>query len=91
MAAPDELCARVTHWVAEVPFRTLDSATLPGLLEARRIEGLDHLLVLDQGESFAELLRSRGARAVSSAAVSLDRAVNAFLARGHAAPARSAA
>jgi ABC-2 type transport system ATP-binding protein len=91
MAAPDDLVARVTHWVAEFPFRTLEAEALPGLLEARRIEGLEHLLVLDQGDSFADLLRTRGARAVSSMGVSLDRAVNAFLARGHAAPARTAA
>ena len=87
--SPEELCARVRHWVAEFPFRGPEGAEVPGLLEHRRLESLDHYLVVDQGDAFAEYLRGRGARSVSGMEVSLDRAVNAFLARGHAAPERS--
>jgi ABC-2 type transport system ATP-binding protein len=87
MSAPDDFRARVTHWVADVPFKGPDPATLPGLLQIQRIDGLHHYFVLDQDDGFAERLRAAGARNVDSMAVSLDQAVNAVLTRNHAAPA----
>ncbi len=87
MSAPEDFTARVTHWVADVPFKGPDPRTLPGLLEVQRLDGLHHYLVLDQDDSFEQLLRAAGARNVQSMPVSLDRAVNAFLAKNHAAPA----
>jgi ABC-2 type transport system ATP-binding protein len=86
MSAPDAFCMRVTHWVADVPFKGPDPATVPGLLQVQRIDGLHHYLVLDQDESFAEFLRANGAHSVQSMPVSLDRAVNGFLAKNHAMP-----
>jgi ABC-2 type transport system ATP-binding protein len=86
MSAPDDFCARVSHWVADIPFKGPDPATVPGLLQVQRIDGLHHYLVLDHGDDFADFLRACGARSVSSGAVSLDRAVNGFLAKHHAAP-----
>ena len=53
----------------------------------QRIDGLHHYLVLDQDDGFERFLREAGARNVQSMPVSLDRAVNAFLAKNHAAPA----
>jgi ABC-2 type transport system ATP-binding protein len=61
---------------------------VPGLLEQQRLDGLQHYVVLDQGEDFAEFLRAAGARSMQSMPVSLDRAVNGFLAKNHAAPAQ---
>ena len=87
MSAPDDFCSRVTHWVADIPFKGPEPSTVPGLLERQRIDGLHHYLVLDQDESFAEFLRGVGARSIQSMPVGLDRAVNAFLAKNHAAPA----
>jgi ABC-2 type transport system ATP-binding protein len=87
MSAPDEFRARVMHWVADIPFRGPDPASVPGLLQAQRLDGLQHYLVLDQDEDFAEFLRACGARTVQSMPVSLDRAVNGFLAKNHATPA----
>ena len=87
MSAPEDFCARVTHWVADVPFKGPEPATVPGLLELQRLDGLHHYLVLDQDEDFAHFLHAVGARSVQSMPVSLDRAVNAFLAKNHAAPA----
>ena len=87
MSAPDEFCARVTHWVADVPFKGPELSTVPGLLQVQRLDGLHHYLVLDQDEEFAQFLRNCGARSVQSMPVSLDRAVNGFLAKNHAAPA----
>lgn len=87
MSAPDEFRARVTHWVADVPFKGPDPRTVPGLLELQRIDGLHHYLVLDQRADFEDFLRANGARNVQSMPVTLDRAVNAFLAKNHAAPA----
>jgi ABC-2 type transport system ATP-binding protein len=87
MATPEELVARVSYWVAEIPFKAPDPRTVPGLLQQQRIDGLQHYLVLDQGAEFAEFLASLGARSVRRMAVGLDRAVNALLAQHHAAPA----
>lgn len=86
MSAPEEFTARVSHWVADVPFKGPDPRRVPGLLEAQRLDGLHHYLVLDQDASFERFLREAGARNVQSMPVSLDRAVNAFLAKNHAAP-----
>ncbi len=90
MSAPDDFCSRVTHWVADIPFKGPEPSTVPGLLERQRLDGLHHYLVLDQDEDFAEFLRSAGARSIQSMPVGLDRAVNAFLAKNHAAPAAAA-
>jgi ABC-2 type transport system ATP-binding protein len=87
MSAPDDFCARVTHWIADIPFQGPSPATVPGLLQVQRIDGLHHYLVFDQDEGFAEFLRDAGARSLQSMPVSLDRAVNGFLAKNHAAPA----
>jgi len=84
MAPPDEFCERVQLWIAEFPFVVPDD--LPGVLHVQRIDGLFHCLVLDQGDEFGALLEARGARRHYRAPVNLDRAVNAFLTRGHAAP-----
>ena len=87
MSAPEEFTARVSHWVADVPFKGPELHTVPGLLEVQRLDGLHHYLVLDQDDGFERFLRESGARNVQSMPVSLDRAVNAFLAKNHAAPA----
>jgi ABC-2 type transport system ATP-binding protein len=90
MSAPEDFTARVHHWVADVPFKGPDPRTVPGLLEVQRLDGLHHYLVLDQDERFEHFLRASGARNVQSMPVSLDRAVNAFLAKNHVAPAAAA-
>ncbi len=87
MSAPDDFVARVTYWVADIPFKVPDPRTVPGLLQLQRIDGLHHYLVLDQGPGFADFLRAAGARSINAMPVGLDRAVNGFLAKNHAAPA----
>ncbi len=87
MSAPDDFCARVTHWVADIPFKGPEPSSVPGLLELQRLDGLHHYLVLDQDAAFADFLRASGARSIQSMPVSLDRAVNGFLGKNHAAPA----
>ena len=87
MSAPEDFTARVSHWVADVPFKGPELHTVPGLLEVQRLDGLHHYLVLDQDDGFEQFLRASGARNVQSMPVSLDRAVNAFLSKNHAAPA----
>ena len=86
MSPPDRFCDRVSLWVAEFPFVPAHAAPLPGVLQTQRIDGLYHYLVLDQDASFGDLLDANGARRRFRGEVNLDRAVNAFLARGHAAP-----
>lgn len=87
MSAPEDFTSRVSHWIADVPFKGPDPQSVPGLLEVQQLDGLQHYLVLDQDEGFERFLREAGARNVQSMPVSLDRAVNAFLAKNHAAPA----
>ncbi len=86
MSPPEDFVARVTYWVADIPFKGPDPRGVPGLLQLQRIDGLHHYLVLDQDERFAEYLRAAGARSINSMPVSLDRAVNGFLAKNHATP-----
>jgi ABC-2 type transport system ATP-binding protein len=88
MSPPDDFCERVTAWVAEFAFIPPDHGTLPGVLQVQRIDGLFHYLVLDQDEGFGALLDAQKARRHHRGDVNLDRAVNAFLARNHAAPVR---
>lgn len=83
MSAPFDFCERVQLWIAEFPFRDPDLSTLPGILETQRIDGLTHIMVFDQDEEFGARLKLLGARSVNNMPVSLDRAVNGFLARGH--------
>ena len=91
MSPPDEFRERVRYWIADMPFKGPDARGVPGLLEVQRIDGLFHYVVLDQDEDFAEWLRGQGARSVQGMPVSLDRAVNSFLAKNHAAPPTAAA
>ena len=86
MSPPDEFCERVSLWVAEFGFVAPSANEFPGVLQVQRIDGLFHYLVLDQDEQFGAVLDARGARRHFRGDVNLDRAVNAFLARGHAAP-----
>jgi ABC-2 type transport system ATP-binding protein len=84
MSAPFDFCERVQLWVAEFAFRGPDTRHLPGVLQVQQIEGLTHFVVFDQDEGFGARLKLLGARSVHAMPVSLDRAVNSFLARGHA-------
>jgi ABC-2 type transport system ATP-binding protein len=87
-SAPDAFCDRITQWVADIPFKGPNRDAVPGLLQHRQIDGVHHYVVIDQSEAFAEFLRAQGARTVQAMPVSLDRAVDAFLTRNHAGPAR---
>ena len=86
MSPPEDFVERVRYWVADIPFKGPDVRGIPGLLEVQKIDGLHHYVVLDQDEDFADFLKASGARSVRSMPVSLDRAVNSFLAKNHAAP-----
>jgi ABC-2 type transport system ATP-binding protein len=83
MSAPSDFCERVQLWVAEFPFREPDLSPLPGVLQVQRIDGLTHFIVFDQHDDFGARLRLLGARSAHAMPVSLDRAVNGFLASGH--------
>ncbi len=83
---PDEFTDRVRHWIADIPFKGPDPATLPGVLTHRTIEGVHHYQVIDQGDDFGALLRAAGARHVHDQPVALEQAVDAILTRNHAGP-----
>lgn len=89
MSAPDDFCERVQLWIADIPFAAPATLReLPGLLQLQKIDGLTHCLVFEQDEDFGDRLTALGARSARQMPVGLDRAVNAFLSRNHAAPAR---
>jgi ABC-2 type transport system ATP-binding protein len=90
MSGPDEFCARTQLWVAEFPFKAPDLWQLPGVLQVQDIEGLTHVVSFDQDDSFGARVKLLGARSVQSMPLGLDRAVNAFLAHGHAGARRGA-
>lgn len=83
MSAPGEFCERVQLWMAEFPFREPDLRQLPGVLHVQRIDGFTHITVFDGGDEFAARLKLMGARTAHAMPVSLDRAINGLLARGH--------
>ncbi len=87
-SAPDAFCERIGHWVADVPFKGPAESEVPGLLQHRRIDGVHHYIVVDQGDAFADFLRAHGARKPQAMPVPLERAVDAFLTRNHAGTAR---
>lgn len=85
-SAPDDFTARVRLWIADMPFKGPDPATIRGLLQVRRLDGLFHYLVLDRGDEFGDWLREAGALSITQQRVNLDQAVSAFLSAGHSAP-----
>jgi len=87
MSPPDEFCERVQLWIAEFPFAAPKLDALPGVLQCQHIDGVFHFVVLDQDDGFGALLEQQGARRQNRGTANLDRAVNAFLSRGHATPA----
>jgi ABC-2 type transport system ATP-binding protein len=90
MSGPDDFCQRVRLWVAEFPAKTPEVRELPGVLQVQVIDGLTHIVVFDQDDSFGSRVRLLGARSVQSMPLGLDRAVNAFLSHGHAGARRAA-
>jgi ABC-2 type transport system ATP-binding protein len=86
MSGPDDFCDRVRLWVAAFPARVAEVRQLPGVLQVQVIDHLTHIVVFDQDDSFGARLKLLGAQSVQSMPLGLDRAVNAFLAHGHARP-----
>ena len=69
--------------------RNVDELGKLVVAKVQTLDGITQLLLLDQPEAVvAAALDALGARRARSAAVGLDRAVNAFLAKNHAAPRR---
>ena len=90
MSPPDEFREQVRLWIAEFPFVAPAADVLPGVLQVQRIDGLFHYVVLDPDDAFGAVLAANGALRHYRGTLSLDSAVNAFLARAHARPAGNA-
>ncbi len=89
-SSPDAFCERVRLWQIEFPFKAPELRGLAGYLQSQTVDGITQLLLLDQPEdATSAALQALGARRAISAAVGLDRAINAFLAKNHAAPRRA--
>jgi ABC-2 type transport system ATP-binding protein len=87
MSGPDDFCHRIRMWVAAFPARIPEVRQLPGVLQVQTIDQLTHVVVFDQDDGFGTRLKMLGAHTVHAMPLGLDRAVNAFLAHGHARPA----
>ncbi len=81
-STPDEFLAKVSYWVADLP---ASSAPIehPAVLSQRRIDGQSHVFAYQAHDQFPSVLRIAGAKQVHQGAISLDQAVNAFLAKNH--------
>ena len=90
MSGPGDFCERIHLWVADFPFKAPDVWQLPGVLQVQNLDGLLHIVTFDQDDSFGARIKLLGARSVQSMPLGLDRAVNAFLAHGHAGARRAA-
>jgi len=89
-SSPEELCRRISCWVATFVDRPLPTEReLPGLLQSREIDGEHHLMILDADGQVADRLRALGASGLRRQPVGFDRAVNAYLTRHHDGPAPS--
>jgi ABC-2 type transport system ATP-binding protein len=86
MSGPDDFCERIRLWVAAFPDRVPEIRQFPGVLQVQVIDELTHVVVFDQDDSFGARLKLLGAHTVHAMPLGLDRAVNAFLAHGHARP-----
>jgi ABC-2 type transport system ATP-binding protein len=86
MSGPDDFCDRIRLWVAAFPAKVPEVRQLPGVLQVQVIDHLTHIVVFDQDDNFAARLKLLGAQSVQAMPLGLDRAVNAFLAHGHARP-----
>jgi ABC-2 type transport system ATP-binding protein len=84
MNGPDDFCGRIRLWAAAFPFNAPNVGDLPGVLQVQSIDGVTHVVVFDQDDSFGARLKLLGAQSVQAMPLGLDRAVNAFLAHGHA-------
>jgi ABC-2 type transport system ATP-binding protein len=83
-APPDELHARVSGWTVDGWPSDRAFESIPGLLDARRIEDQLHVAVLDTGPGFAGRLEELGASGVAQVRVTqvplgFERAMDAFL------------
>jgi ABC-2 type transport system ATP-binding protein len=79
---PDELRARIGGWaIAEWPAER-PLAAIPGVLDARRIDGEVHAVVLDGGDGFTTRVERLGGRGVAPLPLGFERAMDAFLRAG---------
>ena len=81
-ASPDEFLTRVSCWTADAS-QLYGPLVHPAILNQRVIDGQIHLYVFEHGQNFHKELQLAGARSVRQGSVSLDQAVNAFLAKNH--------
>ena len=81
-STPDDFRERVQYWVADFG-QQRPQIEMPGLLQSRNIEGQEHIMVLDQDESFGAWLQSQGATFTQNVPISLEKAVNGFLSKNH--------
>jgi ABC-2 type transport system ATP-binding protein len=78
---PENLRARITAWSASWPEgRPVDA--IPGLLDARHIDGELHAVVLDAAADFPARLEALGAIGVAPAPIGFERSMDALLGAG---------
>jgi ABC-2 type transport system ATP-binding protein len=78
-STPDALQERIGAWLVELPERP-NTAQIPGLLQARRLEEQWEVILLDPPPDVPALLTELGGTGVQPLSLGFDRAVNAFLA-----------
>jgi ABC-2 type transport system ATP-binding protein len=86
-SAPDEFVERIASWVVDFDSSIIDKAQIQGLLSLKLIDGQHHVMTVDQNPNdFRQQMQVMGAQSVQTLGVTLNSAVNAFLAKNHNVP-----
>jgi ABC-2 type transport system ATP-binding protein len=85
-SSPDDFVERIASWVVDFSDKKIDTTKINSALSCKKIDGLHHIVTLDQDQNFSELLENLGGTDIQKMGINLPNAVNAFLAHKHNAP-----
>ncbi len=90
-ASPDDFCEKISYWIFNADQSLSAFENLDGVLSVKFIEQQYHLIAAEQDrESVVQTLGSIGACDIINAPISLDKAINAVLAKNHHSPNKEA-
>ena len=89
-SSPDDFVARVSSWIAAFPSKPQTLAKSNDVLSCKPIDGLYHIIALDQGDEFHQIIEQAGGSDIQHTSINLPNAVNAFLSQNHNTPASAA-
>jgi len=86
-ASPDDFCEKISYWIFNSESNKSQFEGIDGLLSIKFIEEQYHLVIADKHSSDVnQELAALGATDIINAPISLDKAINAVLAKNHRSP-----